>query len=178
MKHLKGHKGCSTKKVTLLTAQMKCLYMNAHNVGNKEGGLEATMLLESCDLIVITETWWDKSCDYVVATDGYRVFRRDREGWRGRGIALYIKKSIQCEELSLNSSHEQVECLWVRIRDRGNKSNLVVGVYYRLPDQGEPSSSCSRRLHAHSLFSYWEMSNTLKSTGRAAQRAVGNPGDS
>jgi len=55
------------------------------------------------------------------------------------GIALYIKKSIQCEELSLKNSHKPVESLWVRIRDGGNKGSLVVGVYSRPPDQGEPT---------------------------------------
>ncbi|GAB0190086.1 ras GTPase-activating protein 1-like [Grus japonensis] len=30
------------------------------------------------------------------------------------------------------------ESLWVRIRDQGNKGNLVVGVYYRPPDQKDP----------------------------------------
>jgi len=73
-----------------------------------------------------------------VPIDGYRLFRRDRRGKWGGGNALYIKKSVHCEGLSLKNSHEQVESLWVRIRDRGNKGNLVVGVYYRLPDQGEP----------------------------------------
>ena len=38
----------------------------------------------------------------------------------------------------LKNSHEQVESLWIKIGDRGNNGNLVVGVYYRLPDQGEP----------------------------------------
>jgi len=40
-----------------------------------------------------------------------------------------IKKTLQSEEL--------VESLWVRIRERGNKGNLVAGVYYRPPDQEE-----------------------------------------
>jgi len=61
--------------------------------------------------------------------DGYRLFRRDRQGKRGQGIALYVKKWIQCEELYLKNSHKQVESLRVRIRDRGNKGKLVVGVY-------------------------------------------------
>ena len=34
-----------------------------------------------------------------------------------------------------SNSKKQVESLWVRIRERGNKGNLVV--YYRLPDQEE-----------------------------------------
>jgi len=85
------------------------------------------------------DSWWDESIDWSMAIDDYRLFRRDRRGKRVGGIALYIKKSIQCEELSLKNGHEQVESLWVRIRDRGNKGNLVVGVYYRPPDQGEPT---------------------------------------
>jgi len=113
LKHPKGNKGCSSVKVkvTWPTAQMKCLCKNTHSMGNKQEELEATALLESYDL-----------------------FRKDRQGKRGGGVALYIKKSIQP---SLKNSHEKVESLWVRIRDRGNKGNLVIGVYSRTLDQGE-----------------------------------------
>ncbi|GAB0210070.1 hypothetical protein GRJ2_003472800 [Grus japonensis] len=106
-------------------------------MGNKQE-LEAITLLESYDLFTITVTGWDRSHEWSAAIDGYRLFRRDRQGRRGGGVALYIKKWIDCEELSLKNSHEQVESLWVRIRDRGNKGNLVVSVYYRPLDQGEP----------------------------------------
>ena len=88
-------------KVTRLTAQMKCLYANARNMGNKQEKLEAIVLLESYHLIAITETWWDEYHDWNVALDSYRLFRRDRQGRRGGGIALYIKKTLQSEELSL-----------------------------------------------------------------------------
>jgi len=73
-----------------------------------------------------------------VAIDGYRLFRSDRRGRKGGGVTLCIKKWIECEELCLKDSHKQVENLWVRIRDQGNKANLVAGVYYSPPDQGEP----------------------------------------
>ena len=106
-------------------------------MGNKQEELEAIMPLESCDLIAITETWWDESRDWNVGLDGYRLFRRDRQGRRGGGVALYLKKTLQSEELSLKNNHEQVGSLWVRIRERGNQGNLVVGVYYRPPDQEE-----------------------------------------
>ena len=55
-----------------------------------------------------------------VALGDYRLFRKDRQGRRGRGVALYIKKTLQSEELSLKNNHEQVESLWVRIGERGN----------------------------------------------------------
>jgi len=113
--------------------------MDACSMENEQEQLEATVLLESYDLIALTETSWDESHDWSTAIDGYRLFRRDRWGKRGASVALYTKKSIQCEELSLKNGHKQVESLWVRIRDRGNKGNLVVGVYYRPPDQGQPT---------------------------------------
>jgi len=118
---------------------MKCLYMNTRSTGNKQEELEATMLLESYKLSALTETWWDESHDWSVAINGDRLFRRDRQGKSGGGVVLYIKKSIQSEELSLKNSQEQVESLWVRIRDQSNKGNLALGVYYRLPNKREPS---------------------------------------
>jgi len=140
VKNLKGNKGCSTKKVTRPIAQIKCLPTNSHSMGNKQEELEAIVLQESYDLIAFTETWWDKSHDWSMVVDGCRLFRRERWGKRGGGVSHYIKKSIQCEELSLKNNHEQVGSLWVRIRDRGNKRNLVVGACYRPPDQGEPTA--------------------------------------
>jgi len=63
VKHPKGNKGCSYVKVAWPTAQMKFLYTNTDSMGNKQEKLEATMLLESYDLIALTETWWDESHD-------------------------------------------------------------------------------------------------------------------
>ena len=117
---------------------MKCLCTNACSMGNKQEELEASVLLASYDLIALTEIWWDESHDWSVAINGYRQFRRDRWEKRDGSVALYIKKSIQCEELSLKNSHKQVKSLWVRIRDRDNKANLVMSVNYRPPDQEEP----------------------------------------
>jgi len=56
VKYLKGIKGCSSRKVTPPTAQLKCLYTNAHSMGNNQE-LKATVLLESYGLVAITETW-------------------------------------------------------------------------------------------------------------------------
>ena len=80
-------------------------------MGNKQEEIQATVMLESYDVIALSETWWDESHDWSAAINGYRLNRRDRWGKRGGGVALYNKKSIQCEELSLKNSHEQVESL-------------------------------------------------------------------
>lgn len=100
-------------------------------MGNRQKQLEVTTLLENCDLVAITETWWDKSHEWSATMDGYGLFRKDRAGKRGRGVALCIKRWIEHEELPLKNSHEQAESLWVKIRDRGDKGNLVAGVCCR-----------------------------------------------
>lgn len=38
----------------------------------------------------------------------------------------------------MKNNDEQVETLWVKTGGQANKGNLVVGVYYRPSDQGEP----------------------------------------
>ena len=100
----------------------------------------------------------------------------------GTGVPLYIEKWIECEELSLKNNHEQVESLWIRIKDQGNKESLVVDVYYRLPNQGEP-------IHEAFLLQLREASrsqalillrdfNQPDIYGKVALQAAGNPGDS
>jgi len=96
------------------------------------------VLLESDDLGAITEIWCYESHDWSVAIDGYRLFGRNRQGRRSRGVAHNVKKWTDCEELPCKNNHEWVESSWVRIRDQGNKKNYAVGVYYMPPDQGEP----------------------------------------
>ncbi|PKU42601.1 mitochondrial fission process protein 1 [Limosa lapponica baueri] len=105
-------------------------------MGNKQEELEAIVLLGSYNVVAITETWWVASHDWIVAIDGYRLFRRDRRRRKHSDIALYIKKWIKSEELSQKNSHDQVESIWVRIRDRENKGNLVAGVHYGFPVKG------------------------------------------
>lgn len=36
----------------------------------------------------------------------------------------------------LRNNHNLVESLWVKVKDWSSKGHLVVGVYYKPPDQG------------------------------------------
>ncbi|KAK4811052.1 hypothetical protein QYF61_016338 [Mycteria americana] len=135
VKHLKAHKGCSSMKETRVTAQLKCLYTNARSMGNKQEELEAIVHHENCDMVAITETWWEDSHNWSATMDGYKLFRRDRRGRRGGGVALYVRESL--DSLELDDGDDRVECLWVRIRGKANKADIVVGVCYRPPKQDE-----------------------------------------
>ncbi|KAK4819787.1 hypothetical protein QYF61_011387 [Mycteria americana] len=109
VKHLKAHKGCSSMKETQTTAQLKCLYTNARSTGNKEEELEAIVHQENYDTVAITETWWDDSHNWSAVMDGYKLFRRDRRGRRGGGVALYVRECL--DSLELDDGADRVERL-------------------------------------------------------------------
>ena len=79
-------------------AQLKCVYTNACSMGNKQEDLEAIVRQASCDLVAITEMWWDHSRDWSAAMDGCKFFRKDRQGRRGGGVALYVKECFEATE--------------------------------------------------------------------------------
>ena len=91
---LGGIREGSSEEATRPVVKLKCLYTSVHSMGNKQEELEAVVQLGKCYLIAITETWWDESHDWNALTEDYRLFRRDRQGKRGSGVALYVKKWI------------------------------------------------------------------------------------
>ena len=107
-------------------AQLKCVYTNAHSMGNKQKELEAIVQQASNDLVAITETWWDHCHDWSAAVDGYKLFRKDRQGRRCGGVALYVKECFEVTELMTRD--DKVESLWVKITGRADKADILVGV--------------------------------------------------
>ncbi|KAK4819370.1 hypothetical protein QYF61_001649 [Mycteria americana] len=130
-----GIRASPTKKVTGSIAQLKCIYTNACSMDSKQEELGAVVQQENNDIVTITETRWDDLHNWSAAMDGYKLFRRDRQGRRGGGVALYVRECFGC--LELNDGDDRVEPLWVRIRGKANKTDIVVGVCYRPPNQGE-----------------------------------------
>ncbi|GAB0187672.1 hypothetical protein GRJ2_001232500 [Grus japonensis] len=106
-------------------------------MGNKQEELETCVCLQGCDLIGITETWWDSSYDWSVGMEGYRLFRKDRQGRQGGGIALYANDQLERMELHLGMKEEPTESLWVRIKGRAGAGDIIVAFCYRPPDQGD-----------------------------------------
>ena len=95
-------------------------------MGNKQEELEAIVQQANYDLVAITETWWDLSHDWSAAMDGYKLLRKDRQGRRGGGVALYVKERIEVTELM--TGEKKVESLRVKIRGRADKADILVGV--------------------------------------------------
>ena len=109
------------------------MYTNTHSIRNKQDELEALVHSQSYDVIGISETWWNESHAWTAGIEGYRLFRRCRQGRRGGGVALYVRERFACTALTV--SDDAVESLWVRIRGMENKGDVIVGVYYPSPSQ-------------------------------------------
>ena len=116
-------------------AQLRCMYTNACSMGDKQEELEAMVQQQSCDVIAIAEAWWDNSHSWSTALDGHKLFGRDRKGSRGGGVALYIREAFGAIGIEMND--DGVECLWVRIKGKADKADILLGVCYRPPNQGE-----------------------------------------
>ncbi|GAB0177964.1 hypothetical protein GRJ2_000261700 [Grus japonensis] len=69
--------------------------------------------------------------------EGHRLLRKDRQGRQGGGIALYVDDQLECTELHLGMDEEPSESLRVRIKGRAGAGDIIVGVCYRPPDQGD-----------------------------------------
>ena len=68
------------------------------------------------------------------------MFRRDRQGRRGSGIALYVRECFRVVEL--NAGNDKVESLRVVIKGKAKKADILLGVCYRPPNQDE-KGKCS-----------------------------------
>ena len=73
--------------------QLKSLLTNEHSMGNKQEEMKTIIQLGNYDLTAISETWWDESHSWNTMIEGYKLFRRYRQGRRGEGLALYFKLS-------------------------------------------------------------------------------------
>jgi len=81
--------------------------------------LAADLKSSGASVAVITETHFkQKHADSVIGIDGYTVFRRDRTGRRGGGVALYVQSDIQSSVWSpspVSVDDSAFELLWVRV---------------------------------------------------------------
>lgn len=56
--------------------------------------------------------------------DSSRLFRRARQGRRGRGVALYGIEAL--EWLELPTGNGTVENLWIRIKGQTNNADVIM----------------------------------------------------
>lgn len=77
------------------------LLSNVRSMKNKIDDLNSSLLVNKCDIAVITETWLqDNIPSGSLDIPGYDLFRNDRIRRVGGGVAAYIRSDIKTERLS------------------------------------------------------------------------------
>jgi len=67
--------------------------------------------------------------------EGYRLFRKGRQGRRGRGVTLCVNDQVGYMEFCLGMGEELTESLWLSLQGRAGTGDITVQVCYRPPDQ-------------------------------------------
>lgn len=68
-----------------------------HAAQGKNEGLEALSQSQSYGIIGVSVAWWEEPSDCCAVLDGYRIFKRDRQG---RGLMLQVMEGLRCTELA------------------------------------------------------------------------------
>ena len=67
--------------------------------------------------------------DHNFRIQDYTLFRRDRSGRRGGGVAVYVSNRLSADVWSCPSDSAQFELLWTRVLSHG-RYMFVGGIYY------------------------------------------------
>ena len=108
--------GHGSKASPSLRSLPNVMVLNARSIFNKVDELTVHIENYKSDMIFVSETWLSENIpNEAIHIGGYNVFRNDRVGTRGGGVALYINDNIPVEiRNDLNSS--LFECLWMTAR--------------------------------------------------------------
>jgi len=90
--------------------------------------LTADLQNYNIDVAFISETHFKaKHSDSVIAVPGYTVYRRDRVGCKGGGVAIYVRSTLQSNIWTYAADNSTYELLWVQI------NTIIVGALYHPP---------------------------------------------
>lgn len=86
--------------------------------------------------------------DWIIGTERYRLLREDRQGRQRKDVA-FMSVAIWSEwcSLCLRVYEKLTESLWVRIKERADKGDIILRVCYRPTDQDWVRPSISRQEH-------------------------------
>ena len=94
--------------------------------------LSADLLRYDVHIAVITETHLKKHhTDLFAAITGYSVFRRDRAGRKGGGVAVYVGSRMPATVWTCPNDSPLFELLWIRVRT--DARDVIIGALYHPP---------------------------------------------
>ena len=107
----------------------------ARSIRNKVLDLQALLLMDSSNVVVIVKTWLDHNYqDFELKLEGYNIFRKDRCNRRGGGVLLAIRNDISC----IHRSDLEVKLEMIALEIRPNPTICVLlSAFFRPPDADE-----------------------------------------
>ena len=86
--------------LVVVVDSISCLYTNCRSVVNKFAEL-ANMISESGpNVVCLTETWLTHETeDSCFSLPSYHIFRKDRLGGRGGGVAILVHSDLICHNV-------------------------------------------------------------------------------
>ena len=110
------------------------LHLNVQSLLPKLDEIRLLLSKSKAAVLVVTETWLDKSVsDGEVNVDGYNFVRKDRNR-HGGGVRIYIRKGINFDVRDINDAN--LETLFIDVILNKTKP-FVVGVCYRPPNDNK-----------------------------------------
>ena len=94
---------------------LKIAHLNIHCLEPKVDQVQIYLYKHDFDILALSETFLcENISDAQVNIEGYKLYRKDRVGRIGGGVAFYVKDGIEAiPEVKLNDS--DIEALWLRL---------------------------------------------------------------
>jgi hypothetical protein len=93
--------------------------------------LTTELMSYKTDVAIISESHLKaKHSDSAFNIDGYSMYRRDRNGRRGGGVAVYTRSSLDTQEWVYEKNDLRFELLWVRIRMSVDRDFFMGALYH------------------------------------------------
>jgi len=114
---------------------LKLVYLNASSLASNLKRLafefEIVRQYDYPDIIVVTETWLDEHIPNSLfnCVASYNIFRSDRVGRNGGGVAIFVHKRLRSYELDISNLFENLEVCLIAVVSNRNK--LFVGAVYK-----------------------------------------------
>ena len=90
-----GEREETRDSVVRVRYRISVFYANSTGVINKMETLRGIACTKELDIIGITETWLDIAGKHFLPEaeiDGYTLYHRDKVGWKGVRVALYVSQ--------------------------------------------------------------------------------------
>ena len=115
---------------TAIKNKFSIVHYNVQSMANKIDLIESEF--SKFDVICITETWLDRRTrDDTLNIQGFKLYRRDREGDNHGGICVYVQHNLYSRRRN-DLELPDIECIWIEINTHNRKQ--LIGTFYRPPN--------------------------------------------